>query len=73
MFAFLPFFFVKNPYFNGENDLILKLEQYSKVSTNIWISPEFTFLRIKSGTEISVPCKECPGLFEIKKMGLPTL
>ena len=65
--------FLKNPYFKGDNKLISELDNYSKVQTNVWITPQPSYVRVKSGISFPVPCMECPEREEIERIGLPTI
>lgn len=67
------FFFVKNPYFTNNNKLLSILNDYSIVQTNKWITPMQMFVKVKQGTAFAPLCMECPGINDIKKMGLPTI
>ena len=67
------FFFVKNPYFKGSNKLISILDNYTKVQTDKWITPQLTYVKVKRGITFPVPCMECPERKEIEMIGLPTI
>ena len=67
------FFFVKNPYFKGNNDLISILDKYSMVQTDIWTTPQEMYVKVKSGMPFAPLCMDCPEKADIEKMGLPTI
>ena len=67
------FFFVKNPYFKGDNNLVSILDNYSKVQTGTWITPQQIYVKVKRAIPFLVPCMECPAKEEIENMGIPTI
>ena len=68
------FFFVKNPFFEGNNPLISTLNLFSTVQTDIWITIEKIYVKVKSGNSFDVLCRnKCPGKKEIETMHLPTI
>ena len=66
-------FFVKNPYFKGNSKLEKLEKNYSNVNTNIWMTPQQIYVKVKPGKSYTIPCMECPDRDEIDKIGLPTI
>ena len=67
------FFFVKNPYFKGNNDLISILDEHLDSSSDIWTTPQEMYVKVKSGMPFAPLCMDCPEKADIEKMGLPTI
>jgi hypothetical protein len=67
------FFFVKNPYFKGNNNLVSILDNYSTVQTDMWITPQEMYIKVKPETPLAPLCMDCPEKGEIENMGLPTI
>lgn len=67
------FFFVKNPYFIGDDKLVSILDNYAKVQTDIWITPLQMVVKVKGGTSFKLHCMDCPDKEDIEKIGLPTI